>query len=74
MFGAAVFGSLGGWMGARVGMMTGYFAGMLGTAFGFYLARRFSPGRMSLGTTNIGSPVHRCRAEIRLATQLIQHS
>ncbi len=41
MFGAVVFGSLGGWMGARVGMMTGYIAGMLGTAFGFYLARRF---------------------------------
>ncbi len=41
MLGAAVFGSLGGWMGARMGMMTGYFAGMLGTAFGFYLARRF---------------------------------
>ena len=36
-----IFGSLGGWMGARVGLMTGFFASMVGTAFGFYVARRF---------------------------------
>ncbi len=41
MFGAAVFGSLGGWMGASVGLMTGFIASMVGTAFGFYVARRF---------------------------------
>ncbi|MEE8135130.1 MAG: hypothetical protein V3T56_08725 [Gemmatimonadales bacterium] len=41
MLGATIFGSLGGWMGARVGLMTGFFASMVGTAFGFYVARRF---------------------------------
>ncbi len=40
MLGAAVFGSLGGWMGARLGLMTGFFASMVGTAFGFYVGRR----------------------------------
>ena len=41
MLGATLFGALGGWMGARVGLMTGFFASMVGTAFGFYVARRF---------------------------------
>ncbi len=41
LLGATLFGSLGGWMGARVGLMTGFIASMVGTAFGFYVARRF---------------------------------
>ncbi len=41
MLGATLFGALGGWMGARVGLMTGFFASMVGTAFGFYVGRRF---------------------------------
>ncbi len=41
MLGATLFGSLGGWMGARMGLMTGFFAGMVGTGFGIYVARRF---------------------------------
>ncbi len=40
MFGATIFGSLGWWMGAKVGVMTGFFVSMLGTGFGIYAARR----------------------------------
>ena len=40
MFGATILGSLCGWMGSRVGIMTGYFAGTVGMGLGFYLARR----------------------------------
>ncbi len=41
MFGASVLGSLGGWAGARIGPMTGFFVGMVGVGLGLYLARRF---------------------------------
>ena len=41
MLGATIFGSLGWWIGAKVGMMTGFFVSMLGTGFGIYVARRF---------------------------------
>ncbi len=41
MFGASIFGTLGGWAGARIGPMIGFFFGMVGIGLGLYLARRF---------------------------------
>ena len=41
IFGASVFGTLGGWVGARIGPMIGLFLGMVGMGLGLYLARRF---------------------------------
>ncbi len=41
MFGASIFGTLGGWAGARIGPMIGFFFGMVGLGLGLYLARRF---------------------------------
>ncbi len=41
MFGASIFGMLGGWAGAMIGPMTGFFVGMVGMGLGLYLARRF---------------------------------
>jgi hypothetical protein len=41
IFGASILGSLGGWAGARIGPMTGFFFGMVGMGLGPYLARRF---------------------------------
>lgn len=40
-FGASILGTLGGWLGAQFGPMTGYFAGVLGVGLGLYLTRRF---------------------------------
>lgn len=39
--GANVGGAIGWWLGARVGVMTGFFVCVLGTAAGGYLARRW---------------------------------
>lgn len=41
VFGASILGSLGGWAGARIGPMIGFFFGMVGMGLGLYLARRF---------------------------------
>ncbi len=41
IFGASIFGTLGGWAGARIWPMTGFFFGMVGMGLGLYLARRF---------------------------------
>ena len=41
IFGASIFGTLGGWAGARIGPMIGFFFGMVGMGLGLYLARRF---------------------------------
>lgn len=41
MFGASILGTLGGWAGARIGPMTGFFFGIVCLALGLYLARRF---------------------------------
>lgn len=40
VLGAAVLGSLGGWLGAKIGLMTGYFSAIVGLALGLYLTRR----------------------------------
>ncbi|MFB3112375.1 MAG: hypothetical protein ACE10G_10115, partial [Gemmatimonadales bacterium] len=40
MFGASIFGMLGGWAGAKIGPMTGFFCGMVGMGLGLYLVRR----------------------------------
>ena len=42
IFGASIFGTLGGWAGARIGPMTGFIFGMVGMGLGLYLARRFA--------------------------------
>ena len=39
--GASIGGALGWWLGAFVGTMTAFFLGVVGTAAGVYLARRW---------------------------------
>jgi hypothetical protein len=40
--GTSVGGALGWWIGARVGMMTGFFLSVVGTGAGMYFARRWA--------------------------------
>ena len=40
--GATIGGSLGWWLGSYVGTMTAFFAMVVGTGVGVYLARRFA--------------------------------
>ena len=40
--GATVGGAAGWWLGARVGTMTAFFASVVGTGIGVYLARRWA--------------------------------
>ncbi len=40
--GASLGGTLGWWAGARIGVMTGFICGMVGTGGGLYFARRWA--------------------------------
>jgi uncharacterized membrane protein YeaQ/YmgE (transglycosylase-associated protein family) len=39
--GATIGGSIGWWLGARIGMMTAFMVSIVGTGVGMYAARRF---------------------------------
>ncbi|MFQ5738034.1 MAG: hypothetical protein ACE5JX_03405 [Acidobacteriota bacterium] len=41
LLGATLGGGLGWWLGATVGIMTGFVLSMVGTGFGLYLVQRF---------------------------------
>lgn len=41
LVGTTIGGGIGWWLGARVGIMTAFFASVVGTGVGLYAARRF---------------------------------